>query len=185
MSNSEHILQTLNSVLDKPLPITLHLLGGAALELVYELPRFSEDVDAMCTMGEAAFIDTDDFQNALRQTNSILEPEGLYITHVFDETGLVHTEDWVERLVAPNANSPRFEKLKYNALSPEDIIISKITRCRRQGCSRYSGTDGSTKSCQNRHRGPARSRCRAGCLVGCVGKGMVAVVRLESIDSHL
>ena len=60
MRNSEFILKTLDSVLTVALPFRLHLLGGAALDLVYNIPRFSEDVDVMCTMAEGSFWETEE-----------------------------------------------------------------------------------------------------------------------------
>jgi hypothetical protein len=52
MRNSEFILRTLDNCLGEQLDVTLHLLGGAALDLVYEIQRFSEDFDCLCTMAE-------------------------------------------------------------------------------------------------------------------------------------
>lgn len=54
-SNSQYILETLDSFLEKPLSCKLHLLGGAALELIYSIPRFSEDVDILCAMSESKY----------------------------------------------------------------------------------------------------------------------------------
>ncbi len=109
MRNSEFILRTLDACLKTQLQIPLHLLGGAALDLVYGIERFSEDVDCMCTMTEAEVIDSDEFQNALAETNEKLEPEGFYLTHIFDENGLVHLPDWADRLVKPPADAPAAE----------------------------------------------------------------------------
>lgn len=62
MRNSAFILRTLDDLLDRRLDVTLHLLGGAALDLVYGIERFSEDVDCICTMTEACAIDSAPFE---------------------------------------------------------------------------------------------------------------------------
>jgi len=128
MRNSEFILTTLDNHLEQRLPVSLHLLGGAALDLVYDIERFSEDVDCICSLTEAQAIDSHDFQNALAATNDVLEPRGLYITHIFDEDELVHLSDWTSRLTPPPAAAPTFQHFAYDAVSAEDIILSKITR---------------------------------------------------------
>ncbi len=128
MRNSEFILGTLDKCLDRPLEVTLHLLGGAALDLVYGIERFSEDVDCICTMSEARTIDSDEFQNALAKANEALEPRGLYLTHIFDEDELVHLPDWTSRLTPPPSGAPTFGHFDYDAVSAEDIILSKFTR---------------------------------------------------------
>ena len=126
--NSEFVLKTLDSVLTRTLPFRLHLLGGAALDLVYNIPRFSEDVDVMCSMAEGSLWETPEVTGALDRANKKLEVYNLYITHIFDENSLVHTEDWSDRLVSAPNESPSFRYFQYDAVSPEDIIISKLTR---------------------------------------------------------
>jgi hypothetical protein len=126
--NSAFILDTLDQCLDRKLEVTLHLLGGAALDLVYGIQRFSEDVDCLCTMTEARTIDSDQFQSALLKANKVLEPLGLYLTHIFDEGELVHLPDWTTRLTPPPPDAPTFRHVDYDAVSAEDIILSKFTR---------------------------------------------------------
>jgi hypothetical protein len=126
--NSEFILRALDDCLSEQLSIALHLLGGAALDLVYGVQRFSEDVDCMCAMDETDTIDSALFQDAVTQANERLQPHGLYLTHVFDENALVHTADWRRRVVAPPPGAPVFRQFRYDALSPEDIIVQKLTR---------------------------------------------------------
>lgn len=126
--NSELILRTLDRNLAMPLPFKIHLLGGAALDLVYGISRFSEDVDMMCSIQEGEYIDHPDFQRALESTNDQLRDRELYITHIFTEYTLVHTKNWLEHLVVPPSDAPTFARFQYDALSPQDIILSKITR---------------------------------------------------------
>jgi len=128
MRNSEFILSTLDECLDRRLDVRLHLLGGAALDLVYGIERFSEDVDCFCALTEARAIDSDPFQNALANANEVLEPRGLYLTHIFDENELVHLPDWTSRLTPPPSDAPTFCRFDYDAVSAEDIILSKFTR---------------------------------------------------------
>lgn len=126
--NSEFILRTLDCHLTMTLPITIHLLGGAALDLVYGITRFSEDVDMMCSVEEGEHLDHADFQHALAATNDELESRELYITHIFVESSLVHTDSWLQHLVTPPPSAPSFVNFQYDALSPQDIILSKLTR---------------------------------------------------------
>lgn len=128
MQNSEYILATLDDCLKQRLTVPLHLTGGAALDLVYGIQRFSEDVDCLCTLTEAAAIDSPAFQDALAETNRRLEPRGLYLTHIFDEDELIHLPDWTSRLTPPPHHAPVFKHLQYDAVSAEDIILSKLTR---------------------------------------------------------
>lgn len=128
MKNSEFILATLDECLKERLVVPLHLTGGAALDLVYGIQRFSEDVDCLCTLAEAPMIESDVFQNALAETNRRLEPRGLYLTHIFDEEELVHLPDWASRLTPPPPGAPVFRHFAYDAVSAEDIILSKLTR---------------------------------------------------------
>jgi hypothetical protein len=128
MRNSEFILATLDDCLGNRLAVPLHVTGGAALDLVYGLQRFSEDVDCLCTLAEATAIDSPAFQKALAETNRILEPRGLYITHIFDEDEIIHLPDWTSRLTPPPPDAPVFKHFAYDAVSPEDIILSKLTR---------------------------------------------------------
>jgi hypothetical protein len=128
MRNSEFILARLDDCLKHRLTVTLHLLGGAALDLVYGIERFSEDVDCICTMTEAQAIDSDEFQDSVAAANKALEPHGLYLTHIFDEEELVHLPDWPSRLTPPPPQAPSFPHFSYDAVSAEDIILSKFTR---------------------------------------------------------
>ena len=112
MLNSQYILEKLDSFLTQSIPHTLHLLGGAAFDLVYDLPRFSEDVDIICTLDESKYMESQYFRDAILKTNEALEPEGLYITHIFEENGLVHTRDWTENLVPAPATAPQFKHFR-------------------------------------------------------------------------
>jgi hypothetical protein len=128
MRNSEFILRALDQCLPRRIGISLHLLGGGALDLVYGIARFSEDVDCVCTLAEAHTMDSEEFQNALEKANDLVEPQGLYLTHIFDEDELVHLPDWTSRLTPPPSDAPTFRHFDYDAVSAEDIILSKLTR---------------------------------------------------------
>ncbi len=82
----------------------------------------------MCTLRGSKIFESPDVFKAIQETNEALEGKGLYMTHIFDEDGLVHTNDWISRLAPPPDTAPKFTNFKYDAVSPEDIIISKITR---------------------------------------------------------
>jgi hypothetical protein len=79
---AEHILRTLGRHLEGPAEI--RLLGGAALILGYGLHRSTEDADLLEDDAEVELlIASSNFGAALEATNRELEPEGLYLTHIW------------------------------------------------------------------------------------------------------
>lgn len=76
------ILETLDRHLHGP--GTIRLLGGAALTLAYGLDRATEDVELLQDDAEmTALIEAAEFGEALEATNVELEPQGLYLTHIW------------------------------------------------------------------------------------------------------
>ena len=99
MSNPLRILRTLGKHLAGSAEITL--LGRAALALGYPqaLDQFhnTQDVDGILPLAwlqppEAQY----DFWQAVEHTNLELEPDGLYLTHLFRETEVILQPDWLQ-----------------------------------------------------------------------------------------
>lgn len=122
---AELILETLDRHLQGP--GTIRLLGGAALTVGYGLARATEDVDLLQDDAEVqALIAGADFGTALAAANAELEPQGLYLTHIWGPEQLILADGWKARC-RPIA-LPSLRKLRLEALGPADLIISKLAR---------------------------------------------------------
>src|ERR1700744_3482688 len=102
MNNPLRILQTFDKRLSVPSEITL--FGRAALSLGYPNPSLSfqstQDVDGILPMKWLEPPERhEDFWNAVQATNSELEPDGLYLTHLFREIDIIIQSDWITRRV--------------------------------------------------------------------------------------
>jgi len=110
VNNPLRILQTLDHHLTRPAEITL--FGRAALALGYEdsPPEFagSHDVDAILPLPWLAAEDENmDFWQAQVKTNAELQPQGLYITHLFRELEVILTPDWLtQQRASPPSDAP-------------------------------------------------------------------------------
>jgi hypothetical protein len=128
MNNPLRILQTFDRHLDVPAELTL--FGRAALVLGYPSSpaayAATQDVDAILPL---AWLDANDqnlsFWGAQQRTNVELEPEGLYITHLFRELEVILTPDWLARRVAIQ---PGFQRLKVFRPATLDLILTKMAR---------------------------------------------------------
>lgn len=119
------ILETLDRHLRGPAEI--RLLGGGALTLAYGHERSTEDVDLLQDDAEIeAMLETADFGHALDDTNAELEPRGLYLTHIWGPEQLILADGWRER--CRQVDMRTLTRLRVTALSPADLIISKLVR---------------------------------------------------------
>lgn len=119
------ILETLDRHLRGPGAI--RLLGGAALTLGYGLVRATEDVDLLQDDAEVrALIETAEFGVALAATNTELEPQGLYLTHIWGPEQLILSSGWRGR--CRPLTLPSLQRLRVEILGPVDLIISKLVR---------------------------------------------------------
>lgn len=128
MNNPLHILQTLDRHLTQLAELTL--FGRAALALGYTgaPAAFSatHDVDAILPLAWlAAEDDNADFWLAQQRTNVELQPEGLYLTHLFRELEVILTPDWLKSRVRLG-NS--FQRLTLFRPSTLDLILTKMAR---------------------------------------------------------
>lgn len=105
----------------------LRLLGGAALILGYGLRRATEDVDLLIDDAEAMFLaEHRQLGAALEATNTELEPEGLYLTHIWGPEQQILTPRWRED--CRPIETPGLSRLHVSVLGPLDLILSKLCR---------------------------------------------------------
>ena len=128
MNNPLRILQTLDRHLTAPVELTL--FGRAALALGYAGSpaafATTQDVDAILPLSWLAAADENlDFWQAQQRTNAELEPDGLYITHLFRELEIILTPDWLTRRVPIRLELPRLNLFRPATL---DLILTKMAR---------------------------------------------------------
>ena len=128
MNNPLRIIQTLDRHLTKPAEITI--FGRAALALGFQNspPAFAttHDVDAILPLSWLAAEDQNlDFWEAQQKTNAELEPEGVYITHLFRELAIILSPDWLTKRVPLALDLARLSVLRPSTL---DLILTKIMR---------------------------------------------------------
>src|SRR5271154_5748638 len=102
MSNPLRILRTLDQHLTSPAEITL--FGRSALALGYaQAPGHfhnTQDVDGILPLAWLRPPDEhQDFWQAVQRANAELEPDGLYLTHLFRETDVILQPDWISRRI--------------------------------------------------------------------------------------
>lgn len=129
MSHPETILRTLDGFLTSPASLILY--GRAALALGFPSPKpefeATLDVDAILPLSHMDSIEADyQFWDALEQTNQKLEPQGLYITHLFVENQVILFKNWLDHLVPIHCLNLNF--LSLYRPSTEDLILTKMMR---------------------------------------------------------
>ncbi len=111
-------------------PAEITLFGRAALVLGFkDVPAgFSatRDVDAILPSQWLAAADENfDFWQAQQKTNTQLEPEGLYITHLFRESEVILTPEWLaNRLSIPLG----LKQLSVFRPATSDLLLTKMMR---------------------------------------------------------
>lgn len=125
MNPAERILRTLAKHLRGPADV--RLFGGAALILAYGLDRTTEDADLLHEDSEVeALVENAGFGEALEATNRELEPEGLYLTHIWGPEQQILTPEWKAACrPLPARFGPR---LSVSVLGPLDLVLSKLCR---------------------------------------------------------
>ena len=128
MNNPLRILQTLDRHLNRATEITL--FGRAALALGYENspPEFyaSQDVDAILPLPWLAAEDQNmDFWDAQAKTNAELQPDGLYITHLFREEQVILRPNWLDNRVRIPLKARNLTVFRPSTL---DLILTKMAR---------------------------------------------------------
>ena len=123
------ILGCLDSHLTRPTRLILY--GRAALALGFPNPRsefFSTmDVDAILPELELATVEADEqFWNALNATNEELKDTGLYLTHLFTDSQVILSGDWLSNIVP--IESPEYRFLNLCRPSTDDLLLTKMMR---------------------------------------------------------
>lgn len=73
-----------------------------------------------------ALIETAEFGEALAATNKELEPQGLYLTHIWGPEQLILSSGWRPR--CRPFSLPSLKRLGVEVLGPADLVISKLVR---------------------------------------------------------
>jgi len=128
MSNPLRILKLLDQNLGEPTEITL--FGRSALALGYpQAPEHfhnTRDVDGILPL---AWLEPpnghQDFWQAVQQTNAALEPEGLYLTHLFREIDVILQPDWIGRRIRLELGLSQLTTFRPASV---DLILTKMAR---------------------------------------------------------
>jgi hypothetical protein len=128
MSNPLRILRTLDHNLTLPAEITL--FGRSALALGYfQSPDYfhnTQDVDGILPLAWLQPPDAhQDFWRAVERTNVELEPDGLYLTHLFRETDVILQPDWFNHRLRLDVG---LQKLAVYRPATIDLILTKMAR---------------------------------------------------------
>jgi hypothetical protein len=128
MSNPFRILKTVDQHLTLPAEITL--FGRSALALGYSPvpPHFqnTKDVDGILSLAWLQPPDEhEDFWRAVQLANSELEPDGLYLTHLFREVDVILQPDWFNRRVRIDVE---LKKLAVFRPATIDLVLTKMAR---------------------------------------------------------
>jgi hypothetical protein len=128
MSNPLRILRTLDQNLTLPAEITL--FGRAALALGYpQAPGHfhnTQDVDGILPLAWLQPPEAQqDFWQAVERTNGELEPDGLYLTHLFRETDVILQPDWFDHRLRLDVG---LRKLAVFRPATMDLILTKMAR---------------------------------------------------------
>ena len=127
--NPSEILSTLDKELSETASLVLY--GRAAIclgfEGIDEAHLATQDVDAILTIGQLEEFDADrEFWYAVERTNQLLEPRGLYITHLFPEDLVFLRPDWHEHILP--VLRPPTRHLKLCRPHTIDLILTKMMR---------------------------------------------------------
>lgn len=128
MSNPLRILRTVDQHLALPAEITL--FGRSALALGYpKTPGHfhnTQDVDGILPLAWLQPPDEhQDFWQAVQRTNAELEPEGLYLTHLFREVDVILRPDWIDHRLRLELG---LRKLAVFRPATIDLILTKMAR---------------------------------------------------------
>lgn len=108
-------------------PAEVRLFGGAALILGYGRARTTEDADLLLDDRECQLlIDTAGFAEAVETTNQELEPQGLYVSHVFGPEQQVLSPGW--RAACRPVPLEGLRHLRLTCLGPIDMVLTKLGR---------------------------------------------------------
>jgi hypothetical protein len=128
-NNPAEVIQTLDMILDHEVFLVLYGRGSLCLGFDNALPDFyaTQDIDGIIRMKELHDLLNDEaFWDAMEQTNILLEPKGLYITHLFQEDQVFLRPDWDQFIIPVLRPATRF--LKLYRPHTIDLILTKMMR---------------------------------------------------------
>jgi hypothetical protein len=129
MTNAETIATTLDGLLDHE--VSLVIYGRASIALGFnDIPEavgHSLDMDVILRFSKARELDADDqFWDAQASVNEVLEKQGLYMTHLFQEDQVFLRPEW-EQYIMP-VRRPQTRWLKLFRPHTIDLILTKMMR---------------------------------------------------------
>jgi len=129
MNNPIKILRALDSKLDHK--IDLIIFGKAAIVLGFptapENYGITQDVDGILQTKNLETITNDEkFWDALESTNQDLKPEGLYMTHLFQEEQIILSPNWSDKTILLELGLNHIQISRPCTL---DLILTKMMRC--------------------------------------------------------
>ena len=128
MSNPLRILRKLDQNLTLPAEITLFGRSALALGYLQSPGHFhnTQDVDGILPLAWLQPPDAhQDFWQAVERTNVELEPDGLYLTHLFRETDVILQPDWFNHRLRLDVG---LQKLAVFRPATIDLILTKMAR---------------------------------------------------------
>jgi hypothetical protein len=128
MSNPLRILRTVDQHLKSPAEITL--FGRSALALGFSpVPvhfHNTKDVDGILPLSWLQPPEEhEDFWQAVQLANSELEPDGLYLTHLFREVDVILQPDWFNRRLRIKVDLKNLAVFRPATI---DLILTKMAR---------------------------------------------------------
>ena len=129
MSNAVRIVATLDALLDHE--VSLVIYGRSAIALGFPEPpqptTVSLDVDVILRDSHTAALDLDDqFWESQAAVNAQLDPEGLYMTHLFGERQVFLRRQWESEIVP--VLRPTLRHLRLFRPATLDLILTKMMR---------------------------------------------------------
>ena len=130
MNNAERIVAAIDRHLSGKSEIVV--FGSAALMLDrryadHLTARVTHDVDIIIPSDRELQVESDQsFWHAIDSANRELEPDGLYVTHIFPEREVALTPEWKDHAV--RLDTPAFRHLGITRPRVLDLVISKMGR---------------------------------------------------------
>lgn len=128
MNNPLRILTVIDRRLVRETRLVIYGRAAFALGFPEHASLFgaTRDVDAILPDAEMTALEADDqFWAAVDAANRELEPEGLYVTHLFPDSQVILTRDWLHRIVP--LETP-FQRLRVHRPSNVDLLLTKMMR---------------------------------------------------------
>lgn len=129
MTNAEIIVSTLDGLLDHEVSLVAYGRASIALgfQKVPEAIGRSLDLDVILRFSHSAKLEADDqFWDSQAKVNLLLEKQGLYMTHLFEEDQVFLRPEWEQHIVPVLRPATRW--LKLYRPHTIDLILTKMMR---------------------------------------------------------